>query len=199
MVAKMRYLDDLPIPEIADRWTDGPVVRMSLVVPDSVAPGEDVPVRVFLTNNKTGHDFPTGPLDMIESWVEVVVTDSSGAEVFRAGGLDDDAGISAAPVVFRSDGYDREGLPIDRHNLWDLVGVDYKRVLYPGMSDTMEVSFQCPSLARGRVAPVLMRFNYRRLSMSRGHSPLTQLCGIARQIRNSWTVSMDTTRRSARL
>jgi cytochrome c554/c'-like protein len=144
---------EIEIPEIADRWTDGPVVRMSLGVPESVQPGDEVPVRVFLTNNKTGHDFPTGPLDMIESWVELTVTDAAGREVFHTGGLDEDARVDESPVVFRADGYDREGELIDRHNLWDLVGASYKRVIYPGMSDTVQITFQCPSLARGRVSP----------------------------------------------
>ena len=144
---------EIEIPEIADRWTDGPVVRMALAVPEVAAPGESIPIRVFLTNNKTGHDFPTGPLDMIESWVEVVVTDAAGEIVFHAGQLDDDGRVDQSPVVFRADGYDREGMLIDRHNLWDLVGVGYKRTLYPGVNDTVVLNFQCPSLARGRVSP----------------------------------------------
>jgi cytochrome c554/c'-like protein len=144
---------EIEIPEIADRWTDGPVVRMTLGVPETVLPGEEVPIRVFLTNNKTGHDFPTGPLDMIESWVELTVTDATGQVVYHVGGLNEDDRVDESPLVFRADSYDREGAPIDRHNLWDLVGADYKRVIYPGMSDTMQVTFQCPSLARGRVSP----------------------------------------------
>ena len=69
---------DYEIPEIADKWAEGPVVRIDLEVPDSAAPGTDVPVRVVLTSNKVGHDYPTGPLDIIQSWLEVRMVDAAG-------------------------------------------------------------------------------------------------------------------------
>ncbi len=141
------------IPEIADKWATGPVVRMDVVAPERIAPGDDVVVRVVLTNNKTGHDFPTGPLDMIESWVEVLVTSSDGTEIFHVGGLDEDDEITDSPILMKGVGFDREGEPIDRHNLWDLVGSSYKRSVYPATSDAVDVEFQCPSMSRGRLAP----------------------------------------------
>ncbi len=143
---------DIEIPEIADKWTIGPVVRMEIFAPESVAAGEQVDLRVLLTNNKTGHDYPTGPLDMIESWVELVVTDSEGNVVYATGSVDSETDqITDSQVIFKSDGFDRRGELIDRHNLWDLVGASYKRSMYPGVTDTFEESMQCPSMARGRI------------------------------------------------
>lgn len=139
------------IPEIADKWTDGPVVRMEVIAPETVQPEENVELRVLLTNNKTGHDFPTGPLDMIESWIELIITDQTGAVVYHVGGVNDDGTINDSPLIFKADGFDRGGELIDRHNLWDLVGASYKRAMYPGMNDTASVEFQCPSMARGRL------------------------------------------------
>ena len=145
---------DMDIPEIAAKWTAGPVIRMEIVAPEQVQAGEDVNIRVLLTNNKTGHDYPTGPLDMIESWVELEVTDDSGNVVYAAGGVDAESDeLLEPPVVFKADGFDRKGEYIDRHNLWDLVGASYKRSLFPGVTDTFEATLQCPSMARGRVAP----------------------------------------------
>ncbi len=143
---------DYEIPEIAHKWTEGPVVRMDIDAPEQVMAGEDVALQVILTNNKTGHEFPTGPLDMIESWVELTVTDADGTVLYHTGSLDERDYVSDAQVLLRADVFDRRGEPIDRHNLWDLVGASYKRTLYPGVTDTVEVEFQCPSMARGRVA-----------------------------------------------
>jgi len=143
---------DIAIDEIADKWTEGPVVRLEIVSPQQVTAGEDVAIRVILTNNKTGHDFPTGPLDMIESWIEVKVSDSAGNLVYHSGELDDRGNVVRPSVVFKSDGFDRKGELIDRHNLWDLVGASYKRSLYPGVTDAVEVLFQCPSMARRRLS-----------------------------------------------
>jgi hypothetical protein len=60
--------------------------------------------------------------------------------------------VSETPVIFKADGFDRKGELIDRHNLWDLVGASYKRALYPGVTDTVTVGFQCPSMARSRLS-----------------------------------------------
>jgi hypothetical protein len=142
---------EIDIPEIADRWTDGPVVRLELDAPARTRPGSGFDVQVTLTNNKTGHDFPTGPLDMIESWVELLVSGPSGEVLHHSGGLDDRERVTRPPVWFKADGFDRRGELIDRHNLWDLVGASYKRTLYAGMTDTVQMTLQCPSMARGRV------------------------------------------------
>lgn len=144
---------EVDIPEIADKWVDGPVVKMRIVGPETIAPGDEVSLQVVMVNNKTGHDFPTGPLDMIESWVELKVTDSTGGVLYHGGALDGDGHIVEAKALFKADGFDRAGKLIDRHNLWDLVGASYKRALYPGMTDAVQVKFQCPSMARKRVRP----------------------------------------------
>ena len=141
----------IDIPEIADKWTTGPTVRMEITAPETVSPGQQVSVQVILINNKTGHDFPTGPLDMIESWVELKVADAAGRLLHHTGGLDASGRIVDSQVLYRAEGFDRAGGPIDRHNLWDLVGASYKRTLFPGATDAVEVQFQCPSMARGRV------------------------------------------------
>ena len=143
---------EIAIPEIADKWTEGPVVRMDVLAPERVSAGQRVSIQIVLTNNKTGHDFPTGPLDMIESWVELKVADAQGNIVFHRGQPDADDRIEQPPLIFKADGFDRRGELIDRHNLWDLVGASYKRSLYPGVTDSVSVPFQCPSMARRRLS-----------------------------------------------
>ncbi|MBT5656789.1 MAG: cytochrome b/b6 domain-containing protein [Phycisphaerae bacterium] len=140
------------IPEIADKWTRGPVVRLAIDAPETIAPGEQADIRVLLTNNKTGHDFPTGPLDMIESWIELTVVDENSDVLYHTGGVDASTDqIVNSQVLFKATGFDREGKLIDRHNLWDLVGASYKRSLYPGVTDSFEAELVCPSMARGRL------------------------------------------------
>ncbi|MDA0791607.1 MAG: multiheme c-type cytochrome [Proteobacteria bacterium] len=142
---------EIEIPEIADKWTEGPVVRLDILAPETIKPDEELSLRVVLTNNKTGHDFPTGPLDMIESWIEIKVTDEAGQVIYHTGAVNEDGTVADSQVVFRSDGFDRQGKLIDRHNLWDLVGASYKRSMYPGVTDAVEVRFRCPSMSRPRV------------------------------------------------
>lgn len=133
------------IPEIAEKWAEGPVVALALEVPERVVVGEDFPLRVILTANKVGHDFPTGPLDIIQSWVELIVVDEAGEVVFSSGLRDEKNFIEPGTFLFKAEPVDRYGNLIDRHNLWEMVGVRFRRALFPGYSDTVAYEIPCPA------------------------------------------------------
>jgi hypothetical protein len=133
------------IPEIADKWATGPIVTVALDVPESVEPGGTLPIRVVMTSNKVGHDFPTGPLDIIQSWLEVHVTDDDGNTIFASGRRDEKNFIEPGSFMFKAEPVDQYGNLIDRHNLWEMVGVRFRRALFPGYSDTVEYQVGCPS------------------------------------------------------
>ena len=87
--------------------------------------------------------------------------------------------------MLKAEPVDQQGNLIDRHNLWEMVGVRHRRALFPGFSDTVDFSFFCPEVARpdarkfetediayGIVAPgvksgwldVTVRLRYRKMS-----------------------------------
>jgi hypothetical protein len=138
---------DFEIPEIADRWREGPAVPIELELPASVSPGDEVPIRVHVANNKVGHDFPTGPLDIIQAWVEVNVTDADGTTIFHTGTVDERNFVEPGSYMFKAEPVDRYGNLIDRHNLWEMVGVRFKRSLFPGAAEVARFSFDCPGAA----------------------------------------------------
>ena len=143
---------EIEIPEIAEKWRSGPAVPVELVVPDSVDPGQEVRIQTVVTNNKVGHDFPTGPLDIIQAWVEIEVTDQAGRVVFHSGRTDERHFIEPGSFIFKAEPVDQFGNLIDRHNLWEMVGVRYRRSMFPGASDRAEFGFSCPAtslVARG--------------------------------------------------
>ena len=133
----------IEIPEIADKWRNGPIVKVSLHAPDEVQEGEDLSLRVVMTSNKVGHDFPTGPLDIIQSWLEVTVTNEVGELVFASGRRDEKNFIEPGSFLFKAEPVDQYGNLIDRHNLWEMVGVRFRRALFPGYSDTAQFSIPC--------------------------------------------------------
>jgi hypothetical protein len=145
---------ELEIPEIASKWSQGAAVAIELVAPKEVGADEAVTVRAVITSNKVGHDFPTGPLDIIQAWVELSVTDALGRVVFASGRRDDQHRIEPGTFMFKAEPVDQYGNLIDRHNLWEMVGVRYRRSLFPGFSDTAEYSFACSGNAERR-APEL--------------------------------------------
>jgi hypothetical protein len=135
---------EMEVPEIAEKWRDGPVVLMAVETPESVTPGEELAIRVVMTANKVGHDFPTGPLDIIQSWVELRVYDPLGEEIFTSGTRDEHHFIEPGSFLFKAEPVDQYGNLIDRHNLWEMVGVRYRRALFPGYSDAVEYLVDCP-------------------------------------------------------
>ncbi|MCP5119903.1 MAG: hypothetical protein GY953_54595, partial [bacterium] len=138
---------DFEVPEISHKWRAGPVVGLEMNAPDEVRPGEKVDLRMIINSNKVGHDFPTGPLDIIQAWLQVEVKDSAGNVVFERGAVDEKGFIQPGTFMFKAEPVDKNGNLIDRHNLWEMVGVRYRRSLFPGFSDTAEMSFFCPQLA----------------------------------------------------
>ena len=136
---------DFDIPEIRDKWSDGPVVQMAIETTDQVAPGGQIPIRIVMTANRVGHDFPTGPLDIIQSWIELHVYDPAGNEIYSSGTRDEGHFIEPGSFLFKAEPVDQFGNLIDRHNLWEMVGVRYRRALFPGYSDTVEYTVDCPT------------------------------------------------------
>jgi hypothetical protein len=144
-----------PISEIAGKWSDGPIVKVTLDVPRTVDSGEAIPLRVIMTSNKVGHDYPTGPLDLIQSWLEVRVTDGTGREVFSSGKRDNKNFITPGTFLFKAEPVDQNGNLIDRHNLWEMVGVRFRRSIFPGYSDSVQFSIPCTgSVAKEPVSPM---------------------------------------------
>jgi len=143
---------ELEIPEIENKWETGPVVDIEIVAPNEVEPGELVNLQLRLHNRKTGHDFPAGPLDVLESWVELTVEDNLGNVLMKLG---DEKIVSPsldAPVIYKADWYDRRGLPIERHNIWEVVGESYRRTIGSGEEDVIDVPFRCPGISRPRLS-----------------------------------------------
>jgi hypothetical protein len=136
---------EIRIPEIEDKWARGKIVQIAVEAPERVRGGQPVRVRVSLTSNKVGHDFPTGPLDMIQSWVHITARDSAGHTIFESGRVNDDHFIEPGTFLFKAEPVDQHGNLIDRHNLWEMVGVRFRRSLFPGYSDFVDYSWVCPS------------------------------------------------------
>ncbi|HEV2175596.1 MAG TPA: multiheme c-type cytochrome [Terriglobia bacterium] len=149
------------IPEIASIWPAGPVLPIKIVAPSSARPGERIEFRAVISNNKAGHSFPTGPLDLIRAWVEVVVKDGTGREIYHSGKLTEQNHVEPGSFVLKAVGVNPEGQEIIRHDLWHYVGAKYKRAVFPGYSDMYEYDLKVPQDAHGPLQ-VTARLRYRK-------------------------------------
>ncbi len=137
---------EFEVPEIADRWREGPAVPIEIEVPEVVSPGEEFKLQVHLLNNKVGHDFPTGPLDIIQAWLEIDVINDQGEVVFHSGKVDADHFVETGSFMMKAEPVDRYGNLIDRHNLWEMVGVRFKRSMFPGAEELADYDIACPGV-----------------------------------------------------
>jgi cytochrome c554/c'-like protein len=131
------------VPEIAERWREGPAVPIEIEVAEEIDEGDELAIRVHLINNKVGHDFPTGPLDIIQAWVDIEVVDANGHVLLRSGEMDEENRIDPGTFMFKAEPVDRYGNLIDRHNLWEMVGVRFKRSLFPGSEEVASYGVVC--------------------------------------------------------
>ena len=149
------------IPAIARVWPKGPVLPIKIVGPASAKPGDKVQLQALITNNKAGHNFATGPLDLIRAWIEVEVRDGSGQVIFHSGQLTAQNHIEPGTIVIRSIGVDAQGQPILRHHLWHYVGTVFKRSIPPGYTDMYDYNFTLPKHVQGPLQ-VTARLRYRK-------------------------------------
>ncbi|MGC8550919.1 MAG: hypothetical protein ACP5M4_14615 [Acidobacteriaceae bacterium] len=129
---------------IAKVWPKGPVIPIKVLWPATANPGEKIELRAVVTNNKAGHDFATGPLDLIRAWVELEVRDAHGNVVFHSGELTPENHIEKGTIVIRSIGVNVDGKQIRRHHLWNYAGTMFKRSIPPGDSDMFNYEFTVP-------------------------------------------------------
>jgi hypothetical protein len=151
------------IPEIAKVWPTGPIIALELTPESPLAEGQMANIQALVINTKVGHAFPTGPLDVIQSWLEFTATDANGQPVFSAGTLDAHERLQGKTVEYRSFLLDRQAQVLYNHALWDAVGERDKRIVLPGASDSTEFRFRVP---RGVAGPLhcKLRLLYRKFN-----------------------------------
>jgi hypothetical protein len=164
------------LPEIAHIWPEGPVAGLRLLAPKEASPGQDIQIRVAISNRKAGHNFITGPLDFVRSWIHLRVVDSEGRILAEWGSIDpvtrriqDEPGVEHQIGNPRDRGtFVLEALPIDetgealkQHELWKKAGGKGKRVIFPTYTDAHTFHLRLPADVSGEIL-LTADLNYRR-------------------------------------
>lgn len=164
------------VPEIADVWPEGPVASVELLAPPSAEAGAEIELRAIVTNRKAGHNFTTGPLDFMQSWVHLRAVDGAGRVVAEYGAIDPET-----RYILDGDGQPHdigdpreestlvlEGIPLDEfgdklleHQLWRKAGGIGQRVIFPRYSDTHAYRIRIPADAAGPIT-ISADLNFRR-------------------------------------
>lgn len=125
--------------------------------------GEKARLSVVVSNVGVGHDFPGGTIDIGEAWLEIVVADAEGQLVFESGALQPDGAVDPAAHFYRSIPVDRAGRHVWKHDLFNMVGDSFRRVVRSGQADLVQYSFEVPAWAKSPLA-ASATLNYRKLN-----------------------------------
>ncbi len=110
----------------AERLRSAAVVELGL--PDEVA-GDSFEIEVSVRNIGAGHSLPTSLVELRRVWVDLVVTDAGGNEIFRSGWDNEGSDVPEDVMRFGALAGDAEGNPT--YKPWEVARFLWKRVIPP--------------------------------------------------------------------
>lgn len=125
--------------------------------------GETAEIQLIVTNQGVGHSFPGGTTDINQAWVELTVHDAQGQQVFASGLIQPDGFVDPNAYFYKSIPVDRSGNEVWRHDLFNMVGESFRRVIKSGESDIVTYSFPIKPWVKGPLT-VAASVKYRKLN-----------------------------------
>lgn len=138
-------------------------------VPFRLQPNEVVEAYVVIQNKNIGHSLIPEVRDLYEAWVEVVVKDAKGNDIYHSGFLNPDGMLDARAHSFTNRPVNLSGDFVDNHKVWTIHSVAYDNSIQSGRSALMRYEFQIPPDATGPLS-ITARVNYRHLRQSYLHN-----------------------------
>lgn len=110
--------------------------------------GEPAALTVVVTNVGVGHDFPGGTTDINEAWIHLRVVDAEQNLVFESGGVNEGNDVDPNALFYRTIAIDRGGKHVWKHDLFNMVGDSYKKMIPAGESDVVTYELNVPAWAK---------------------------------------------------
>lgn len=137
-----------------------------------IAPLGSVPYRldensvvqalVVVQNKNIGHSLIPEVRDLYEAWVEFIVQDSSGKDIYHSGFIKPDGMLDERAHSFTNRPVDAVGDFVDNHEVWTIHSVAYDNTIQSGHSALVRYEFHIPAKLKGPLT-VTARVNYRHL------------------------------------
>jgi hypothetical protein len=125
--------------------------------------GEKANMNIVVSNRGVGHDFPGGTIDINEAWIEFLVMDAEGHLVFSSGEIGPDNNVDPQAYFYHSLPIDKGGNLVWKHDLFNMVGESFRRVIKAGESDIVNYQFMIPSWTKPPLT-VTATLKYRKLN-----------------------------------
>lgn len=124
-------------------------IRASRETPYFFYLGDRANLKVTVANTQVGHNFPGGTTDINEVWVYLRVADAEDRTVYESGSIDERREVDKNAYFYYSIPIDRAGNAVWRHDLFNMVGDSYRKIIPAGGSDVIEYTFDVPFWAKG--------------------------------------------------
>ncbi|NLH50703.1 MAG: hypothetical protein GX444_19175 [Myxococcales bacterium] len=142
----------------------GPIIDLAVDIPANTEADGALQIKTKTTNVRVGHNFPSGPIDVQEIWLEAVLQDATGNEVYHLGGLDPYRFVDPTAPILGSRGIiDAEGKPLLKHEFWRAAKTIDKRVLEPFGSTEDRLTLPLAGLPAGKYT-LKVQWNFRRMN-----------------------------------
>jgi cytochrome b561 len=125
--------------------------------------GNKVTINVGVSSDRVGHFFPAGTIDINEPWIEFIVTDATGKQVFASGLIDEKNQVDKEARFYFSSLVNRQGKRVWKHDLFNAVGESYVNLIYPGKADIHSYTLIVPQWAKGPLK-AKARLRYRKFN-----------------------------------
>ncbi|MBL7030746.1 MAG: hypothetical protein ISR89_06240, partial [Candidatus Marinimicrobia bacterium] len=123
---------------------------------------KSVIIDVSVTNN-IAHSFPTGPLDLYEAWLEFIVADGEGKEIYASGKIDESGHVDSFAHQFIAPPITEDGNWIQKHDLWNDRTILFNRSIPAQASDVIHYKIDLPELTKPPIT-LSARVRYRRFN-----------------------------------
>ena len=115
--------------------------------PEAVRPGQFVSLQVKVTNSGTGHKLPTGFPEGREVWIDFLVTDNRGLEIYRLGKIED-GHTESGTKNFKVHLGDKDGNEVDL-DVWLVDKILYDNRILPKGFQIVDFNFLVPEGVEG--------------------------------------------------
>ncbi len=107
-------------------------------------------IEVATANARVGHEFPSGPLDLVRCWCEITATDALGRTIWLRSGLNAQGDVPEDGMYLGCRGLlDAQGNKIEDHRFWRAHGTIGKQVLAPFEKRVDTLTFSVPDDMKG--------------------------------------------------
>ncbi len=134
-------------------------------VPLHIDPNDILDAYVVIQNKNIGHSLIPEVRDLYEAWVEFIVKDRQGKDIYHSGFLKPDGNLDPRAHSFTNRIVDKDGKFVDNHQVQTIHSVAYDNTIPAGRSTLVRYRFRVPADIKGFIT-ITAKVNYRHYRQS---------------------------------